>query len=129
MTSEQAFNQRIKKFLLEEPESTASKTIRRIEKFNPNFNSYYQLFDDFAFELGLGMIASEIVNKNYKTIGYIPSIKYYLDNPLNEEPRIDKLISESLPLSLNKCYEFLAKELLYRIMNISNLETVIKREK
>lgn len=125
MTSEQAFSRRIKKFLSEQPESNASQTIRKIEILNPNFNTYYGLFDDFAFKLGLGIIAIEIVNKNYKTIGYIPSIKYYPDNLLNEEPRTDRLISEASPLRLNKSYEYMAKELLYRIMRVPNLEELI----
>lgn len=121
MTPEQAFSRRIKKFLSEQPESNASKTIRQMEQLNPHFTSYYGLFDELAYKLGIGMIAAEIVNRNYKTIGYIPSIKYYPDNLLDEEPRTKPLISESSPLSLNKCHEYLAKEVLYRIMRVPDL--------
>lgn len=122
MTSEQVFSKRIKKFLTDQPESSASQTIRKIERSNPNFNSYFTLFDHFAFKLGIGVFANEIVDKNYKTIGYIPSIKYYPDNLLNEAPRTVGLISEASPCSLNKSYECMAKELLYIIMRVPNLE-------
>ncbi|WP_214161345.1 hypothetical protein [Litoribacter ruber] len=125
MTAEQSFDRRIKKFLHEQPNSDASKTILKIEKLYPGFKSYYALFDDFLYKLGLVMNAQIIVNKNYKTIGYIPSIKYYPENLLNEEPRIEKLISELSPLSLESSYEFLAKEILYRIMKVRDLNSII----
>ena len=125
MTPEQSFNKRINRFLIEQPESNASKTIRQIELLNPGFKSYYGLFDDFAFKLGVSINADEIGNKNHKTIGYIPSITYHSNNLLKEEPRDHRLISEVSPLSLNKCFDYLAKELLYRIMRVPDLDKVI----
>ncbi|TPN87400.1 hypothetical protein [Aquimarina algicola] len=126
---EQAFNSRIKKFLREQPESNASKKILEIEKFDPQFQSYYQLFDELTYELGLRIVALERPSKTGKTIRYIPSIKYFPDNLLNEEPRVDKLINEVSPLSLSKCYKHLAKELIYIIMKVSNLEEIIQTSK
>ncbi len=126
MTTKQAFDKRIKRFLKEQPTSTASRIIRKIENQNPNHDSYYSLFDNFSFEIGLGIIAKEVVNrKTDKTIGYIPFLKYYSDNILNEKPRVVSLTSCSSPLSLNQCYDYLAKELLYRIIRIENLDTII----
>lgn len=123
MTGEQAFENRIKRFLKEQPDSTASITIKKLESYYPNFRSYYSLFDEFSFRLGIGIIAKEVVgSKTNKTIGYVPCLKYYADNLLKEEPRVEPLVSGTTPLKLNHCYDYLAKELLYRIMRIQNLE-------
>lgn len=125
MTAEQSFNKRIKRFLSEQPQSDASDIIRQVEKQNPDFTSHYELFDDFVFKLGLRILVQEIVSKNHKTIGYIPSIEYYPNNLLKEEPRVAKLVSKLSPLSLNKSYEYLAKELLYRLMRVSDFNALI----
>lgn len=127
MTPEQSFNRRIKRFLTEQPQSTASTTIRQVVMLNPGHKNYYSLFDSFSFRLGIGIIAQGIINKNGKTIGYVPSIKYYPGNSLKEEPRVESLISETAPLSLSRCYEYLAKELLYRIMRVPDLNSLIKK--
>lgn len=125
MTSSQAFNRKIKTILTEHPESGATRTIRKIENLNPNCISYYRLFDDFGFKLGIGMITNGIVDRHYEVIGYIPSIKYYPHNVLGEEPRTYELFSDASPMSLNKCYEHLAKAIVYRIMSIPDFESVL----
>lgn len=129
MTPEQAFNRRIKKFLSENPESTASKKIKILEKFNPKFQSYYELFDSLLLELGISMIIDEKVTKKSRTIGYIPSLEYHTGNMLKEKSGVVQLINENSPLSLNKCYDNLAKNLLYRLMKVPNLEQLIMRIK
>ena len=126
MTVEQAFDKRIQKFLDEQPNSSASKTIRQIERSNPSFKSFYILFDDFTYKLGIEMIARDVVNERTgKILGYIPCIKYSSNKFLNEKPRVEPLIDSEFPLNLIDCYEYLAKELLYRIMRIQDLDELI----
>ena len=88
------------------------------------------MFDSFSFSLGLGILAVEIVGgRNDKTLGYLPYIKYYPGNKLGEEPRQHQLISTASLLKLNQCYSYLAKELLYRLMRVDNIEELIEKKK
>ncbi|HCQ16826.1 MAG TPA: hypothetical protein DIU20_11220, partial [Cryomorphaceae bacterium] len=81
--------------------------------------------DDFAYRLGISIQAIEVTDqKSGKVKGYLPCLKYYPNNPLNEESRLDHLTSNTL--KENKCYELLAKELLYRIMRIKDIEKLLQ---
>lgn len=126
MTPEKSFNREINHILQEQPDSTAACTIRKVEQSKPNFKNHYALFDEFAFELGLGIVAHPVFNaKTDKLLGYIPIIKYYPNNKMGETPKEDNLDTYTTYKELNDCYAFLAKELLYRIMRITNLDELI----
>lgn len=129
MTAEKAFNGKINQFLIEQPKSLASETINKIKRFYTNKSSYYSMFDDIVFKLGIEIIPQEVVDdKTEATLGYIPIIQYNRENKLKEQPHNELLISQNSPMPLFDCYEYLAKKLLYRIMKISNLDELIKKE-
>lgn len=75
MNEAEIFNKRIRTFLKEQPDSSASNLIKRIIESFGQSNNYHTIFDDFTYRIGLGFFNDEIVNKNYKTIGYIPCLK------------------------------------------------------
>lgn len=126
MRPQDAFEKRIKKFLIEQPDSSATATILKIKNCLPKSGSYYNLFDDFCNRLGFGFVNDELVNeKNDKTIGFYPLIKYYPNNILNEPAGEKQLVNVNSPVNEKLSYEILAKQVVYRIMEIPNLDEVI----
>ncbi|QLE02722.1 hypothetical protein HX109_14555 [Galbibacter sp. BG1] len=105
--------------------SNVSSFIKKIQNSASKTNSLFIIFDDFAFKLGIGIIADAVHDKNFKCKGFIPCFKYYPDNLLDEEPRTINLLSYTNPLNLNDCYAYLAEELVYRGVGIKNLDDII----
>ncbi len=128
MKVEYIFNKEIKSFFVEVPNSDATEVIRKIESTDPNYTSYYSLFDDFAFKLGIGFLAIPVENeKTGRLYGYYPAFNFYPDNIINEKPRCKTLVEPESPMTIRQVYSFLAKELLYRIMRVRNLDYIILR--
>lgn len=99
-------------------------------KSGGGIHSYYAVFDNFSFKIGLSIVTSHVSDeKTGDSMGFIPYIRYLPNNLLEEEPRDQNLIGHSSPLNLSDCYSLLAKELLYVIMRIKDLENVIAKPK
>lgn len=118
MNEDQIFNKRIEQFLKEQPDSNASLLIKLLIDSYPQYQNYHTIFDDFCHKIGLGFCAVESTKSNY----YVPTFKYYPDNKLKEDPREEPLINRNLPISYQKTITFLAKEVVYRLMRVRNIE-------
>ncbi|MEQ9187728.1 MAG: hypothetical protein RLP15_08330 [Cryomorphaceae bacterium] len=126
MTTEEAFNRKISRFLRDEPESSASHTIRKILDNVPYSGSYMFKIEEFAYSLGLGFHLREIEISKGKT-RFIPCFKYYPENVLNETPRTEDLIGQFMPMTKIDAYSFVAKELVYRLMRVENLDQYLTK--
>ena len=125
MTHIKAFNKSISS-LIEGGNNTAYDTIHELKKEFNNYKDYYSMLDSLSFRLGFDMIAEIFYNKDNKTTGYIPKLKYHPNNKLDKEPEIEYLgISE--PLKIEDCYEILAKNCLYQMTSINNLTELLKK--
>lgn len=127
LSSEDAFNKQIAKMLKEQPLGSALVVKKIAEKF-PGHKSYYALLDDVAYsKLRIGFGTSPVFKGDTdRHLGYIPWLKYYPDNPLGENPRDYQLDYDfEKPLDLGKSYARIAKELVYRIARIPNLEELL----
>lgn len=127
LSPEEAFNKQIAKMLKEQPFGSARVVIKIAEKF-PGQKSYYALLDNFAYgKLRIGFGTSSVFKGDTdRHLGYIPLLKYYPDNPLGENPRDYQLINDfEKPLGLDKAYALIAKELVYRIAQIPNLDELL----
>jgi hypothetical protein len=129
LSPEDAFNKRIKMILKEQ--SGSSKVIEKISRAFPDQKSYYSLFDDIGYKLGIGIVAQSVYKgESDRLLGYIPHLKYYPENPLGERPRDFALNGDTdRPLKLNEAYSLMAKELIYRIAGIPNLDELLQKLK
>lgn len=126
MTDEQIFNKRIGQFLKEQPNSNASKLIREIVAEYPNYKSYFSIFDDLTFRLGMGFLNTAVLNESDKIIGYVPQFKFYPENLISEKDEITDLVSSAHPMTRKGSMTFLTKEVVYKLMRIKNLNELIK---
>ncbi len=129
MNPESIFNNTIKKFLKEGEKGNNAQLINEVMRLNSNYKSlgYFAIFDDFCFRLGFGFFLQGIIDKNEKIIGYIPSFKYYPDNSLGEDPREEPIKSET-PISMEVGYKIMAKEVVYKLRRIIDLEELIRSD-
>jgi len=129
-TPKEAFNEEINSFLKEIPNSLSSQIIRKVEDEYFAYGSYYGKFDSFSHDIGIEIIAQEIFDeRSSKTIGYYPYLKYYPGNILEREAElIPKFSKYNKPMKLDKCYEFLAKELVYELTRIPNILEKIQKK-
>lgn len=127
-TPKDAFNSMIKSFLKETPDSLPSQIIRKVEQEYFSYGSYYGMFDSFSDKIGIAFIAEPIFDiKKEDYVGYMPYLKYYPWNISGKDPGNNPLISlNSSPMKLDKCYELLAKELIYELTRIPNILEVIE---
>lgn len=129
-TQQDAFNKEITDTLKYHPNTDMSKTINIIKQINPNSNNYYSLFDNACYKMGMDMMAVEYADiKTDKTLGYIPTFRFYKDNMFREKPSNQELVSSNSPMKLDDCYAFLAKHSLYRLMHIANLDELLNTKK
>ena len=98
--------------------------IKKIEQKYTNSKDYYSILDSIAFKAGIGILSIPVLDNNNKDLGFQPHIKYYPDNLLLEIPRTESLAHGNF-MPLDKCYEFLAKELLYRLIRIENIDEIL----
>jgi len=124
MQKDKIFNKCIDLFLKEQPDSSASQFIKLIIDSHPQYRNYHTIFDDLCYKIGLGFYGVESIKKNY----YIPVFKYYPDNILEEEPREEFLINKNYPISFKKVYTYLAKEIVYRLMRIKNINQILNNQ-
>lgn len=126
MTDEQIFNNQINQFLKEQPNSSASKLIRKILAEYPKYNSYFSIFDDLTHRVGIGFLNTPILNKANKIIGYVPQFKFYPENLILEKVAVIDLVSSEHPMTREGSMTFLAKEVIYKLMRIKNINELIK---
>ena len=75
----------------------------------------------FGFEIKFSFKA-EVVIKG----GFVPCFVFYPGNFLNETPGVKRLRSlDNGYRTLEDCYEFLAKEYIYRLMRVGRLEELL----
>ena len=127
MVQEEAFNNEIMQFLIDDPKSGFSKLINKIQDLYPHKKSFYSMIGSFVYELGFDFItiAVEVPKEQDK---YIPCFKYYERNKLGEEARVEWLGKESTAMSIKEVYSFLGKETVYRLMRIPDLENFINKK-
>lgn len=128
MNYQKAFNNKVLDILKKSPNSSASELIKKIENRYSGNKDYYSTFDSFGFKVGLGMIATLLVDQSNKELGYLAEFKYYPNNLFSEKPRVETLTSSSTPMSLNECYSYLAKEFIYRLIRTTNIDDIIAAE-
>ena len=129
MSVDKIFEARINKFLNSDPDSDASKTIKLIKSSSPDFwGGYLVLFEELAEFMGLRFNMVEYKRVRNKRL-YVPFFRYKKGNLFGKEEERIKLIDERAPITLDECYEGIAKELLYRFMAVKNLEEVLEKFK
>lgn len=127
MNHEQAFSLKIKNLINAQPKSSLAQLIEQLTENDKKARNYFELLDQFARKLGLEIRATEILNKNGNVSGYIPAFNYLPINAFGHKTGLNVLISHDSTLSINKCYTLLAKELIYKIMLLPDLENQIAR--
>ena len=126
MTIYHSFDKRIERFLREQPGSNSSRVIKKLKMHYPECDTYFDIYDTFFSKLGVSFGSFPIfVGKSENVNSYIPVINYSEGNLLNEKSRKEKLYDVNSIITLNKCYEYLAKALTYKIVKIENLEELI----
>jgi len=124
-----AFNKKIQTIVRENPVGTSAMALSKISKYFPNQKNYYNLLDDVGFTLGIGFGALTVFKGNSdKILGHDPVLKFYPDNVFRENPGATKslLYQFEKPLNLNESYARLAKELIYKISGIPDLDHVLQ---
>jgi len=119
----ESFNRFIKGMFEQNP---SDKTLAVIENFRQkgNYKDYYTALDSLGLRVGVEYLVQPVwEEESGDTISYIPSIKLHKDNPLTGKFEI---IEFSELKSVNKAYEYVAKEQVYRLMNIPNLEELAR---
>ncbi len=117
------FNRTIDLFIQEHPISSFSRTVALCKDYFPRYhNDYYQMFDSINFRLGITWVTNDIGNNQYA-----PKLIIEDSNILNLKPGVLKEVDEDTPISLEECYVFIAKELIYSLQALSNLEQVLKK--
>jgi len=110
------FRKKVKEISLSNPSCVAIKGLENYMK-KRKLNDYYLGLDEYAYTLGIGFMAIEVVDRNEKTLGYRPYLKYYPQNIFGYEKEMSPLILEHFQ-SLKDCYKYLAKELIYKIRTL-----------
>lgn len=126
MTDEEIFNRRVEKFLKEQPNSNASALINRIITEYPNYKSYFSLFDDFTYRIGMGFLNTAVTNNTNKIIGYVPQFKFYPENLISEKCAVINLVSPNHPMTREGLMKLLSKEVVYKLMRVKNLAELLK---
>lgn len=117
-----------------------NKTIRDLTKQIPNNETliqineymnkqgkscYYQALDDLGFRLGIEYHYEQLV-ENDEIVGYYPTIKYRIGNPLNNKSFTKRLRYDSFK-NQKQCFAFLAKEYVYTLMNVPSLQAYLNK--
>ncbi|MCF8714370.1 hypothetical protein JM658_05955 [Joostella atrarenae] len=128
MTPNQSFENKILSILKDSPDSNAADFIRRIKSNRSLGDSLFSTFEEFAYKVGIGIIAEKVYDHKFNFIGCTPYLKYYPDNLLGEESREVKLFSDSTLYNLNDCYTHLAKALIYRMSRVASLHELVNEK-
>ena len=103
-----------------------NKTMNAIEKYKLKFryNNYYETLESLGFSVGIEfMVQTVIREESDEVIGYIPSLKFHDNNPVTGKFEVVEFGQYN---SINKAYEYIVKEQLYRLMRINNIEEILK---
>lgn len=101
--------------------------IKAIEKYRAKCRtqSYYMVLDYLGLKLGMEYQVLHICDLDTDEVGYIPAIKFSEGNPLIEvgedDVKVKQLKHVPMP-SYSKCHDFVAKEYVYTLMQVTNLE-------
>ncbi|MFD3003500.1 hypothetical protein ACFS7Z_24290 [Pontibacter toksunensis] len=123
-----AFNREVADLVKRFPEHQAIKVIEKyIVKCKPS--SYYMALDYLGFQLGMEYQAIPIHdNERDEVEGYILAIKFRKGNPLHEVGEdgvwVKPLRHDPMP-SYSKCHTVLAKEYVYTLMQVTDLEKYV----
>ncbi len=99
------------------------RLLSALVKYKSKFKTrdYYETLDSLGFSIGVEFMVQPVFDESSDLIAsYIPSIKYHRGNPLTGKFEIKELSECS---SINKAYRYMAKEHLYALMNIDDIET------
>lgn len=118
------FKKAFSEILINNPNSDSSELIKKIRNKYPNNKDLYSILDSISHKAGIGILAIPVVDTNDRDLGYQPHIKYYPNNLLSETPRTEILAGGNF-MPLQKCYEFLAKELIYRLIRVKNIHSIV----
>lgn len=117
-----AFNHSISKRV---KEITDNSTILWLEKYKASkkYSDYYSTLDSLGSEIGFGFYV-EVTGEDK----FIPCIKFYPNNIFSSEPELIRLLGrDSAYKKLRDCYSYLAKEYLYKLIDLG-IERYMKLE-
>lgn len=124
MHPEENFDQEIAELLKEHPKSPTSDVIIAVTALYDPSSSYFLMFKDTAYRLGIEISIEKRTDKKNKKQGFVPVMKYTALNKIDEEPREEELSKR--PLSTAKAYSILADKVVKRFMEIEDLEEKIE---
>ncbi|WP_282126249.1 hypothetical protein [Marinifilum flexuosum] len=120
-----SFEKRIERFLQEQPESDAAKIILKLKQQYPHHKTFYDIFDSFYFKIGGNFGTQNLFIENLNKEYYTPYIQFAKGNPLNL-PEGKRLLYDPNSLLLEDvCYRVLAKELVYTLLKVKEIEQYI----
>ena len=119
-----SFNKEVINLISLYPEDETLELIKRYKE-SKRYKDYYMTLDSLGFKIKFSyLVVFGTTEKNKNT--FIPCVKFYPKNPFGEEPRTVELVENDNSFkSLNKCYSYLAKEYIYRLMKLENLKNLI----
>jgi hypothetical protein len=97
------FNATMDELIHDDPDSHASKTIRKLLSARRN-NNYYICIDQFMLRNGLKFYAMPSDTE------YVPCLEYYEGNAFAE--KVQKKLLRNNPVAHDYCYYIIAKELV-----------------
>lgn len=116
------FNNAVEGLFRQSPLNTTLATIENFKK-QWRYRDYYQTLDALGFKVGVEYFVQQVWDEDIdEVISYVPSLKLHDGNPLTGRLEV---IEFSEFKSADKAYGYIAKELIYRLMNIRSLDALI----
>lgn len=123
------FDQCIKEYIKLNHEGGFASTVSMVvEAYGPRGpytkpQDYYQMFDSVLFGLGVSFAVTTIIDDQDREIGFLPWVRYHENNKVQVPPKEDYLINPASPFQSEiQCQKYLAKELVYMLMRVENLQ-------
>jgi len=114
------FNKKVQELMNSHSNNSNLKLVKEFQTRRRLWD-YYGTLDSFGFEIKFVFLVIRLTNGKY-----IPCVRYYSENKFEEEPRTIELVDEHSAFeSIPKCYEYLAKEYVYRLMSLPNLKLAV----
>lgn len=118
------FNKEIEDFINQNPNSNHSQLIKLIRKKYRGKMDDYSRIDTISGNLGFRIFTEEI--EIFKITRYQPKIKINPENKLLFDPKtITFMTDNSAPTDLNGSYKVLAKESIYLLGRVRDIEKLI----
>jgi hypothetical protein len=131
-----AFNKRIADYKTKSQNPLFAEVVNivvaRFKGGRIHLKNYYYIFDSVLVDIGVHFNVIPYYKDEYseKVIGYLPLIRYCDNNKINQEPREEYLVDRNnFYKSERKCWAFLAKELVYMLMRVDDLEEKLDEKK